>query len=125
MATAITPVQALGPWAPGSAGTLDVVPVTADVTGNTFVATGREIVLVYNPVGGSTYTVTFASQADEKGRSGTITAYSMAAGDWVCWTGALTNSPGWRDATTGIVTITANNATVLILVLRLPVGYPS
>jgi hypothetical protein len=124
MTTAITPVQSLGPWVLGTAGTLDVAPVAADVAGNTFVGTGREIVLIYNPAGGSTYTATFTSQPDEKTRSATITSYSMAAGDWVCWTGALTNSPGWKDATTGIITITCNSATVLILVLRLPVGYP-
>jgi hypothetical protein len=124
MATALTVQTLKAPFAVLSAGDLDYTMAAADVAGNTFVCTGREIVLIYNPAGGSTYTVTITSVANAKNRTGTITAYSMAAGDFVAWTGGLTNTPGWKVAGTGVVTLTANNAAVLIAVVRLPAGYP-
>jgi hypothetical protein len=120
MATALTKQTILTPFATVSAGLLDYTMATADVTGNTFVCTGRELLMVYNPAGGSTYTLTITSTADEKGRTGNITSYSMAAGDFIVWTGGLTLSPGWKDASTGIITVTANNAAVLLAVLVLP-----
>lgn len=125
MATALTIQTAKAPFAALSAGDLDFTFAAADVTGNTFVCTGRELVIIYNPAGGLTYTVTITSIANAKNRTGDITAYSMAAGDYVVWTGGLTNAAGWKVAATGVVTITANNAAVLIAVVRLPAGYPN
>lgn len=122
MATALTPQTILTPFATVTAGLLDYTMAAADVAGNTFVCTGRELLLVYNPSGGSTYTLTITSAADEDGRTGTITAYSMATGDYVVWTGGLTNSPGWKSS--GVITVTANNTAVLLAVLKLPSGYP-
>lgn len=124
MTTAITKQTPLAPFAAVTAGLLDYTMAAADVAGSTFVCTGREIVLVYNPAGGSTYTLTISGTTDEKGRSGAITSYSMAAGDFIIWTGALTKSPGWKDASTDVITLTANNAAVLIAVIVLPAGYP-
>jgi hypothetical protein len=125
MATALTVQTALAPFATVSAGLLDYTYAVADVTGNTFPCTGREILLVINPAGGSTYTLTITGSTDEKNRSGAITSYSMAAGDYIIWMGGLTNSSGWKDASTGLITATANNAAVLMAVIRLPVGSPS
>ena len=124
MATALTVQTMLAPFATVTAGALDFTMAAADVTGNTFVCTGRELVVIYNPSGGSTYTVTITSVVDDKNRTGDITTYSMATGDHVVWTGGLTNSAGWKNASTGVITITASNAAVLIAVLRLPAGYP-
>jgi hypothetical protein len=124
MTTAITVQTMKAPFAVLSAGDLDFTLAAGDTAGSTFVGTGRELVVIYNPTGGSTYTVTITSVANDKNRTGTITAYSMAAGDHVAWTGGLTNSPGWKNASTGIITITVSNAAVLIAVLRLPAGYP-
>jgi hypothetical protein len=122
MATALTVQQEKGPFDTITAGLLDITLSAADVTGNTFVCTGREKVYILNPAGGSTYTVTITSQVDEKGRTGDITAYSMAAGKFIVWNGGLTNSPGWKVPATGVITITASNAAVLIGVGRLPTG---
>ena len=124
MTTAITVQTMKAPFATLSAGDLDYTLAAGDVAGSTFVGTGREVVMIENPAGGSTYTVTITSVANDKNRTGTITAYSMAAGDRVCWTGGLTNAPGWKNASTGIITITVSNAAVLVAALRLPVGYP-
>lgn len=123
MATALTVQTALGPFDAVTAGLLDYTYVVADVTGNTFACTGREILLVINPAGGSTYTLTITGTTDEKNRSGAITSYSMAAGDYIIWMGGLTNGLGWK-ASTGLITVTANNAAVLLAVIKLPPGYP-
>jgi hypothetical protein len=123
MTTALTPQTALGPFDAITAGLLDYTYAAADVAGNTFACTGREILLVINPAGGATYTLTITGTTDEKNRSGAITSYSMAAGDYIIWMGGLTNSPGWK-ASTGLITVTANNAAVLLAVIKLPAGYP-
>lgn len=125
MTTAITKQTALAPFATVSAGTLDYTYAAGDVAGSTFTCTGRELLLISNPAGGSTYTVTITSTVDEKNRTGDITSYSMAAGDFVVWTGGLTNSPGWKNSSTGIITVTVSNAAVLLAVIVLPTGYPS
>lgn len=124
MTTAITKQTALAPFATVTAGLLHYTYAAADVTGSTFLCTGREILMVYNPTGGSTYTLTITGTADEKNRSGAITSYSMVTGSYIVWMGALTNSPGWKDATTGLITVTANNAAVLLAVIVLPAGSP-
>jgi hypothetical protein len=124
MATALTVQEIKGPFTAIGAGEADYTMAAADVTGNTFQCTGREIIVISNPAGGATYTVTVTSVADEKGRTGNITSYSMAAGDYVVFGVGLTNSQGWKSAA-GLITLTANNAAVLIAVLRLPAGYPN
>ena len=124
MTTALTVQTMKAPFDSISAGDMHYTMAAADTAGNTFQCTGREVVLILNPAGGSTYTVTITSVADEKNRSGTITSYSMAAGVYVALPMGLTNSLGWKS-TAGLVTITANNAAVLIAVIRLPAGYPN
>jgi hypothetical protein len=124
MATVITKQTPLAPFATVTAGTLHYTMAAGDVTGSTFTGTGRELLLIFNPVGGSTYTVTISGVVDEKNRSGAITTYSMTAGSFVVWTGGLTNSPGWKDSSTGLITVTVSNAAVLLAVLVIPAGYP-
>lgn len=123
MTTALTVQDIKSPFVSYSAGDLHFTMAAADVAGNTFVCSGREIVIISNPAGGSTYTVTVTSVADEKGRTGNVTSYSMAAGAYVVLPMGLTNSQGWQSSAR-VITITANNAAVLIAVLRLPAGYP-
>lgn len=63
-----------------TAGTLNLTFTACDATnGNSFVSTGREVLLVQNS-GGSTYTFTINSVADNFGRTdSSLTAYSLAA----------------------------------------------
>lgn len=80
--------QTLTAQAPGailagapSAGSLTLAFTAADTTNfEEVVLTGNEMLLVWNS-GASPYTVTINTTADEKGRVGDITAYSLAAGE--------------------------------------------
>lgn len=120
---AIAPQTTKGPFEAITAGIADFLWTAGNVAGDTFICTGREILLFWNPAGGSTYTVTITSVDDEKGRSEDITAYSMAAGDFAHFGVGLTNSNGWKN-TSGLVTVTVSNAAVLVAILRLPAGFP-
>ena len=116
---AVIPVVA----APGSylatpvgAGSRDVAFTTMSGGADTFVSTGRELVLFFNSTGGA-LTVTITSQVDAQQRKGDITTYSIGAGLYSLF-GPLAVD-GWRDAS-GNVTITASAATLKVLVIRLP-----
>jgi hypothetical protein len=101
-----------------TATSLDFVWTAADVTGNTFVCTGKELLLMNN-TGAAPYTVTIASQPDIKGRSGDI-VYTVGVGLFSHWTGGMTTEQGWVNETTRIITVTASNIAVKFAVLRLP-----
>ena len=120
----ITPVTMKAPFDTISAGGMTFAFTVGNVGGDTIAITGREILLIYNIHATIAYTVTIASQADEKGRIGDITAYSLAALEFACFTGGLTNSPGWKNLSTGLITITPSNASIKWAVLKLPAGYP-
>lgn len=120
---AITVQEINAPFASISAGGADFVWTAGNTGGDTFVCTGRELLLFRND-GGSTYTVTITSQTDEKGRTGNISTYSMADGDFAVFGVGLTNSKGWKD-TGGLVNFAVSNAAVDVAVLRLPAGYPN
>jgi hypothetical protein len=96
MATALTVQTLKSPFAVIGAGDLDYTLAAADVAGNTFVCTGRELLLFQNSDAGAV-TVTITSVDDEKGRSEDITSYSMAAGDFAVFGVGLTNSKGWKS----------------------------
>lgn len=69
--------------APGPDPTAGVaVTMTAEDTSNhsRFLWRGQELVLIQN-TGGSTYTYTVTSKADERGRTGNITTQSILAGE--------------------------------------------
>ena len=118
--TALTVQVAKLPFAVISAGNLDFTLAAGDAAnGNKFACTGKEILIAYNSDGVNPYTITINSVADEKGRSGSITAYSLAAGDYIIWTGGLTNSKGWRQ-TDGTITLSVENAAITLAAIRLP-----
>lgn len=120
---AITIQTIKGPFEAITAGGADFTFTAGDTGGDTFVCTGREILIVYNS-GASPYTCTIASVDDEKGRSEDITAYSLAAGDFAVFGIGLTNSQGWKNTSTGLVSLDVENAAVKWAVLKLPNGYP-
>ena len=118
-ATALPIIAAVGPYPalPVSAGSLDFVFTAADnVNGNSFVSTGRELLLVENTdAGAQTFTVT--SVADSLLRTGDVGPYSMASGANALFVVAA--QPGWKQ-TDGTVHVTASAATVKFAVVRLP-----
>ncbi len=96
---------------------LDAVFTAADVANkNQFKPTGKELIIAWNS-GASPYTVTVTSAPDEKGRSGDITAYSLAAAD-IAVIGPL-EIKGWRQ-TDGYVYWEASNVAVKFAVISLP-----
>jgi hypothetical protein len=119
---ALTVQNVLAPFADVTAGLADFTFAAAWLDGNTFVCTGRELLLVQNSDAGVT-TITVVSTDDEKGRAENITTYSMAAGDFVAFGVGLTNSKGWKS-TSGTIRVTASDVDVKIAVLRLPAGFP-
>jgi len=105
--------------APGgyAAAGVAVTMTAADVSvQNRFVATGKELVVAHNTDSGA-HTVTITSSTDPRGRSGTISAESIAAG------AIRVYGPfpllGWVQ-TTGYVHLEANSALVKFGVVVLP-----
>lgn len=113
----------LGPFAEVAAGAADFVWVAGTVSdGDTFVCTGRELLLAKNTNVGA-QTITIVSTVDETNRTEDIATYSLAAGDYAVFGQGLTNSKGWKSDA-GTIRITVSHAEVLVAVLRLPAGYP-
>lgn len=99
------------------AGTLDITFAACDaVNGNRWAAAEKDILLVLNSDGANPYTFTLSSVADKYGRTGDITTYSMAAGDYVM---IEVPSAGFRQ-TNGYVNVTGSNAAIKFAVLRRP-----
>ena len=121
---AITTQTMKAPFDAISAGNLQFTWTAGNTGGDTITITGREILLAWNS-GASSYTVTIASQVDAQNRTGDISAYSVAAGEFIAFTGGLTNQPGWKNTSTGLITITPSNVAVKWAVLKLPNGYPA
>lgn len=80
------------------------------------VHTGKEVLLVFNS-GAGARTVTVSSSPDFSGRSGDITAYSIAAGA-LAWIGPFDPS-GWRQSD-GKLYFEASHAEVKYKVIQLP-----
>lgn len=121
--TTFTPVTIKDPFATIAADGADFTFVAASAGADTFVCNGRDIILVQN-TGAGARTVTITSLADEKNRTGDITTYSLAAGEFAVFGCGLTNSPGWKNTSTGAITITGSHAEVKVAILRLPTSYP-
>lgn len=103
-----------------SAGEADFTFAAGDVAnGNDFTASGKDIIIVQNTDGAIAYTVTITSIIDEKNRTGDITSYSLAAGDFAIFTVGLTTSKGWIQ-TDGKIYIDVENAAVEVAVIKLP-----
>lgn len=119
MPTTAIPVQTtLGGYPatlPLAANSADFTWTAADVAnGNHYVSSGDEIVLINN-TGASPYTVTVTSQKDAFGRTGDITAYSLAAGDFAML-GPFPNQ-GWANSA-GQIAISAENVAVTFAIIR-------
>jgi hypothetical protein len=110
-------INPLGPY-PGTvaANALDFVFTTADsVNFDQFNFTGRELIIVRNSTGG-TLTVTFESAADERGRLGDITTYSLSTLEFaVFWVGSL---PGWNNA--GQFFLRSSASTMDYAIIKIP-----
>jgi hypothetical protein len=121
--TVITVQTIKGPFEAISANGADYTMTAGTVTdGDTFVCTGREILLCRN-INVAAKTITITSIADETNRTEDITTYSIGASEYAVFGVGLTNSKGWKS-TAGTIRITVEHADVLVAVLRLPAGFP-
>lgn len=98
------------------AGDLAVTPVVMDLAnGNSFVATGREILFFYNP-DASAHTITITSVPDRIGRTDTsLTAYSIPATSFAFIQVKDINS--WIQSN-GSIYLATNSALVKVAVLQ-------
>lgn len=121
---ALTITTIKGPFEAIAANGADVTFTAGDTGTDTIACNGRDVVLAWNTHAVTAYTVTIISEDDDKGRSEDITAYSLSAGEIAAFGVGLTNQAGWKDATTGLITVDVENASVKWAILRLPTGYP-
>lgn len=100
-----------------AANALDATFTAIDVgNGNRTLNNGQLMLIFVNSHETNAYTVTVTSVADQNGRTGDITAYSLAAGEYAI-VGPL-KTEGWTQ-TTGYVHYTAENAAVKVLPVQL------
>jgi len=98
-----------------------LVFTAADVAnGNSFVSTGRELILVMN-TGAAPGTVTVTSVVDPSARTGDITAYSLPIGSVTPQFAVHGPLPlaGWSQPA-GVVNLQGSAATVWFCIVRLP-----
>lgn len=116
--TAITVQTPKGPY-PGtiSANLLDITFTAADaVNFNEAVWAGNRMLLLWRNSGAGARTVTVTSIADSHGRSGDVSAFSSAAGEY----GALlVERDGWQQSD-GKLYFAGEHAEVLFAVLAIP-----
>jgi len=120
----ITTQTIKGPFEAIAANGADFVWTVGNVGGDTITLTGREIILVWNSHATIAYTFGVTSVADEKLRTGDITTYNLDALEYAVLGVGLTNSSGWRNTSTGLLSVIVSNAAVKWAVLKLPAGYP-
>lgn len=109
---------------PGSYPALPLGALAAQLTfaagdngnGNSFVSTGRELLLVQNTAG-APGTVTITSVADNLQRTGNITAYSVPAGGFAML--GPFQQAGWKQSD-GTIYVDCSAATMTFAVVRLP-----
>jgi hypothetical protein len=111
-----------GQAAPGCTGagvTGLILTQTAADTGNnnSTPSTGKELLVAYNSDGANTYTVTVTSVADPLGRTGDISAFSIAHGKIAIF--GPFQQTGWRQPD-GNLYYQANNAAILFSPIILP-----
>lgn len=114
--TALTPIQLKQDNYAVVAGDLTITFTASDtVNGNSFPATGNEILLINN-TDTVAHTITVTSVADSIGRSDTsLTNYSVAGSTIAAI--QMSQIAGWA-ATNGNVNLTSTNALVKFAVLR-------
>lgn len=112
---------------PGAYPTLPITALSAawvwtaaDAVSNTFVSTGRELLLVQNK-GAAPQTVTVTSVVDSLNRTGDISAYSLPIGSVTPQMAVLGPFPaqGWRQ-TNGTVIVAGSSTDIYFSVIRLP-----
>ena len=117
--TALPIIAPLGsyPALPITAGAATYVLTAADiVNNNSFVSTGRELLLIQNTAAGAG-TVTVHSVADGLQRVGDITTYSVPAAGFAVL--GPFNKAGWVQ-TDGTIWLDGSAITILFAVIRLP-----
>jgi hypothetical protein len=114
--TSLTAKAVVGGYGTYSADGADFTWTAADVAnGNQVAATNNDLVLAYNS-GATPYTVTISSVADPFNRTGDITTYSLAAGEYGVF-GPFPNL-GWKQSD-GYLYLAASNASVRFAVIAL------
>lgn len=100
-----------------TAGQLAITFTACDTTnGNSFTATGREVLIVDN-TGGSTYTFTVSSVADSLGRTDTsLTAYSVPT--TVITAVQMKSLAGWVQNGTQTINMTCSNVALKYAVVQ-------
>jgi|SRR5690349_2394364 len=111
----ISKVLALAPTA-NSLDDIFVAPTVA-VDGISFLQTGREIVTIKNTDAVNPYTWTLKSVADDLNRTGDVGPYTLQAGESST---IIINPSGFKNASTGAVTIVMENVAVKVAVARVP-----
>src|SRR5690242_11662715 len=97
------------------AGDLAVTMASDTGNGNTFAATGREIIIAQN-TDASPHTFTITSTQDHLGRTGDITTYSVPANTVAAI--QMTSLEGWQQSDK-TVQLSSSHATLKFGVLRL------
>lgn len=121
--TVFTAQTIKGPFDTIAADGADFTFTAASAGADTFVCRGRDVILIQN-TGAGARTVTITSVVDGQNRTGDITTYSLAAGEFAAFGCGLTNQPGWQNTSTGAITITGSHAEIKVAILRLPDGRP-
>jgi hypothetical protein len=85
--------------------------------GNRFQCTGRELLIARNVSTDTARTVTITSQPDDQGRTGNITADSLAFGTMHVY--PLFPLSGWAD-TSGYIAVDGSAVDIQFAVLRIP-----
>lgn len=116
--TPLTPQVAKGPYvvSPGALALALTFAASDNVNGNSFPATGKEVVIVFNS-DTVAQTVTFLSVADSFGRTSDITAYSIPAAGYAMF--SVGQLAGWAQ-TDGTIHINSSAATLKLAVVRIP-----
>jgi hypothetical protein len=113
-------IDVVGPFPaslPVAADSLDFVFTACDAMNfDSFVFSGPTLLLVKST---GAYTFTIESVVDEKGRTGDITTYSLANGEYARFWFGLPSQAGWRQST-GLVHIKGSNAGISFAVIRMP-----
>ena len=117
MATELTVVDLPGAYEADILETpVDVGLVAADLAGNTFRSTGKEILIVHND-NAAPQTITITSQpASRSGRIGDIAAASIPIGEVRVF--QIFPKDGWESG--GLITVTASDVDMMLGVFRAP-----
>lgn len=117
--TSIASQTLKGPYpATVGAGALAMTFTTADtVNGNSFPFTGHEVLIIWNS-DSTSHTVTLTSVADQRGRSGDVTAYSVAGTSYAAFN-FRAGAEGWMQSDS-TMHLTSNSALVEFAILYIP-----